>query len=458
MVLFFLICLLLFFYKLWAFYYFTRSSFTLHGLLISDLHSFLSPIQTAPEDTERRASFSPRGENGRKVMAATQAMVTARRPDSGGIEGPVISLLANHFLVQFDSSQRIFHYDVEISPNPSKEVARMIKRKLVEEKSVELSGALPAFDGRKNLYSPVEFQNDRLELFIGLPIPTSKSLSPSGEIKDAFQEKHPQIKLFRINIKLVSKFDGKELNSYLSKEGDDWIPLPQDYLHALDIVLRESPTEKCVPVGRSLYSSSMGGTKEIGGGAVGLRGFFQSLRPTQQGLALNVDFSVTAFHESIGIIPYLQKRVEFLRDLSQRKTRGLTGEERKEVEKALKNIRVFVCHRETVQRYRVHSLTEETTENLWFKDRDGKILRLVNYFKDHYSYDIQFRNLPCLQITSSKPCYLPMELCMICEGQKFLGKLSDDQTARILKMGCQRPRERKAIIDGVMRGAVGPTR
>ncbi|WJZ81179.1 hypothetical protein VitviT2T_001033 [Vitis vinifera] len=423
----------------------------------SDTQVSLLTVSTAPEDTERRASFSPRGENGRKVMAATQAMVTARRPDSGGIEGPVISLLANHFLVQFDSSQRIFHYDVEISPNPSKEVARMIKRKLVEEKSVELSGALPAFDGRKNLYSPVEFQNDRLELFIGLPIPTSKSLSPSGEIKDAFQEKHPQIKLFRINIKLVSKFDGKELNSYLSKEGDDWIPLPQDYLHALDIVLRESPTEKCVPVGRSLYSSSMGGTKEIGGGAVGLRGFFQSLRPTQQGLALNVDFSVTAFHESIGIIPYLQKRVEFLRDLSQRKTRGLTGEERKEVEKALKNIRVFVCHRETVQRYRVHSLTEETTENLWFKDRDGKILRLVNYFKDHYSYDIQFRNLPCLQITSSKPCYLPMELCMICEGQKFLGKLSDDQTARILKMGCQRPRERKAIIDGVMRGAVGPT-
>lgn len=272
------------------------------------------------------------------------------------------------------------------------------------------------------------------------------------------QEKHQQLKLFRINIKLVSKLDGKELSRYLSKEGDDWIPLPQDYLHALDVVLRESPMERCLPVGRSLYSSSMGGTKEIGGGAVALRGFFQSLRPTQQGLALNVDFSVTAFHESIGVIPYLQKRLEFLRDLPQRKKRSLVGEERKEVEKALKNIRIFVCHRETVQRYRVFGLTEEATENLWFSDRDGKNLRLLNYFKDHYNYDIQFRNLPCLQISRSKPCYLPMELCMICEGQKFLGKLSDDQTARILKMGCQRPKERKAIIDGVMRGSVGPTR
>lgn len=389
--------------------------------------------------------------------STNEALVAARRPDSGGVEGPVISLLANHFLVKFDSSLKIYHYNVEISPNPSKEVARMIKQKLVENNSGLLSGAHPAYDGRKNFYSPIEFQNDKLEFFISLPIPTAKSGLPFGEL-NGFQQKQNQLKVFRINIKHVSKFDGKDLSSYLSKEGDDWIPLPQDYLHALDVVLREGPMEKCISVGRSFYSSSMGGTKEIGGGAIGWRGFFQSLRPTQQGLALNVDFSITAFHESIGVIPYLQKRLDFLRDLSQRKTRSLSDEERKEVEKALRNIRVFVCHRETVQRYRVYGLTEEATENLYFPDRDGKNLRLVIYFKDHYNYDIQFRNLPCLQMSRSKPCYLPMELCMICEGQKFLGKLSDDQTARILKMGCQRPKERKAIIDGIMRGPVGPTR
>lgn len=377
-----------------------------------------------------------------------------RRPDSGGDDGHVIPLLANHFLVQFDPSLRIFHYDVEITPHPSKEVARMIKRKLVQDKPSVVGGSLPAFDGRRNLYSPIEFLNDdKLEFFISLPIPTAKPM-PLGDDDAAQTEK---LKHFKVNIKLVSKLEGKGLSKYLSKE-EDYIPLPQDYLHALDVVLRESPTEKCIPVGRSLYSSSMGGIKDIGGGAVGLRGFFQSLRPTQQGLALNVDFSVTAFHESIGIIPYLQKRCDFLRDLSQRKTRGLIGEEKKEVERALKNIRVFVCHRDTDQRYRVFSLTDEATENLRFRDRDGKDLRLVDYFKEHYNHDIQFRNLPCLQISRSKPCYLPMELCVVCEGQKFLGKLSDDQTAKILKMGCQRPRERRAIINGVMDGVVGPTR
>ncbi|KAH9626168.1 hypothetical protein KSS87_017692, partial [Heliosperma pusillum] len=380
------------------------------------------------------------------VDAITQELVVAKRPDCGGVEGQVISLIANHFRVKVETLQPIFHYNVDISPCPSKEVARVLKRKLVEENSTLLSGAYPAFDGRKNLYSPVEFKGHRLEFFVSLPV--------IPRIKSDVDQKG---KVFRININFVAKLEGNGLGKYLSKDGDECVPLPQEYLHALDVVLRENPNEKCFPSGRSLYSTSMGGAKEIGGGAIGLRGFFQSLRPTQQGLALNVDFSVTAFHESIGVIPYLQKRIRALHDLPQRKDRSLTTKERIEVEKELKNIRLFVSHRDTVQRYRFSSLTEEITEKLWFEDRDGRRLKLVEYFKDQYDYEIEYRNLPCIQISRTKPCYLPMELCMICEGQKFLGKLSDDQMARIMKMGSQRPKERREIINGVMNGPVGPT-
>ncbi|KAF3323257.1 Protein argonaute 7 [Carex littledalei] len=200
----------------------------------------------------------------------------------------------------------------------------------------------------------------------------------------------------------------------------------------------------------------MGGQRDIGGGVVGMRGFFQSLRPTQQGLSLNVDFSVMAFHESIGVIPYLQKKCSFLTDDFLRRKRVLSEEERKQVQSALKNVKIFVCHRETHQRFRVYSLTEEATEDLKFWDRSGKEYKLVDYFRDQYNHEIEFKNLPCLQISRSKPCYLPMELCTVCEGQKFLGKLSDEQTAQILKMGCQRPGERKDIINNVVKCAFGP--
>ncbi|KAL3636223.1 Protein argonaute 7 [Castilleja foliolosa] len=363
----------------------------------------------------------------------TKSSTVARRPDSGGTEGKRITLLVNHFLVKFDPSHRLFHYDVEISPNPTKQIARAIKQKLVDDHSSLLSFARPVYDGRKTIYSPVKFQHDCLEFHISLPISEQK------------------VKIFNVNIKLVSKLDGEALNAYLTKN-DDFTPLPQEYIHALDVALRENPTEKCLPAGKSFYSKLLGGAKEIGGGAHAYRGFFQSLRPTQQGLALNVDFSVTAFHESIGVIPYLQKRFDFIQ-----KTRHLKNDEKDEVEKALKNIKVFVRHRETAQRYRVYGLTDEITQNLWFPDRDGTNLKLVDYFKQHYDYEVLYWNLPCLKISRRKPCYLPMELCVICEGQRFFGKLSDDQTVKLLNMSCQKPIERKSIIDQVINGPVGPT-
>ncbi|KAL4182536.1 hypothetical protein AMTRI_Chr11g150590 [Amborella trichopoda] len=225
-----------------------------------------------------------------------------------------------------------------------------------------------------------------------------------------------KLKLFRVNMKLASKVDGQDLERFLRdkdhEEEEDAnynVPLPQDYLHALNVVLRKNPVETCIPVGRSLYSSSIGeGAKGIGEGAICLRGLFQSLRPTKQGLALNVDFSVAAFHESISIIQFLQKRCEFLRDLSQRKSPGLVGEERRELENALRNIRVFVSHRVTDQRYKVFSLTAESTENLRFKSRGGANISLVDYFKENYNHDIQFQKLPCLQMSRSKPSYVPM--------------------------------------------------
>ena len=89
---------------------------------------------------------------------------------------------------------------------------------------------MPVFDGRKNLYSPIEFQRDQLEFYISLPIPSN-----GGKLAETQNQK-----LFRVNIRLVSKLTGEKLNKYL-KEQDDGIPLPQDYLHALDIVLREGP-------------------------------------------------------------------------------------------------------------------------------------------------------------------------------------------------------------------------
>ncbi|XP_078442541.1 argonaute family protein [Wolffia australiana] len=355
----------------------------------------------------------------------------AKRPDSGGKEGRQILLVANHFKVEFDPSQRIFHYDIDISPRPCKDLARQVKKKLVEAKGGAFGGAAAAFDGRRNLYTPTE-----------LPLPSDRA-----EIIISLQDKR-----FRVSVKLVAKLSAGGLAKFLQNEA----PLPpQDLIHALDVVLREGAMDRgSFLSGRSLFSG--GAAEEIGGAAVARRGFFQSLRPTRQGLALNVDLSVMAFHEPVNLIFYLQKRFEFLRDLPQRKSRALTLEERRAVEKALKSLRVTVRHRRSDQRFKILGLTEEATAALAFKDRDGREMKIVEYYREQYEIEIQFKSLPCLQMSRSKPCFLPMELCDVCEGQKVLGRLTEEQIAKLRRLGCQSPRKRRQSIDSLMAGPASP--
>ncbi|KAH0925899.1 hypothetical protein HID58_018155 [Brassica napus] len=68
--------------------------------------------------------------------------------------------------------------------NPSKEITRIIKQKLVETRQSSYSGAVPAFDARKNIYSPVEFQEDRFELFANLPMPSCNILIKCGDLRE----------------------------------------------------------------------------------------------------------------------------------------------------------------------------------------------------------------------------------------------------------------------------------
>ncbi|GKB74226.1 protein argonaute 1A [Tanacetum coccineum] len=78
---------------------------------------------------------------------------------------------------------------------------------------------------------------------------------------------------------------------------------PQESLQVSDIVLREMPTNRYSPVGHSFYHHDMG--------LESWRGFYQSIRPTQMGLSLNIDMPSTLFIEQLPLI-------EFVNQLSNR--------------------------------------------------------------------------------------------------------------------------------------------
>ncbi|KAF5445751.1 hypothetical protein F2P56_034778 [Juglans regia] len=93
------------------------------------------------------------------------------------------------------------------------------------------------------------------------------------------------------------------------------VDTPQEALTIIDIVLRQLPGQRYVSVGRFLYSPDIKKLQQLGGGLESWRGFYQSIRPTQMGLSLNIANIVD------GNLNILSDRIE---ELKRKETRSLT--------------------------------------------------------------------------------------------------------------------------------------
>lgn len=355
-------------------------------------------------------------------------LVAPPRPSPGKI-GKAAQVHANHFRVTLHPQDDICQYDVEISPKvSSKALARRLKQQLISLNPKEFGVIVPVYDGSKSMYTPVH-----------LPF---KSKEFSVLLNDERGEK-----TFSVAIRHVATLDRKELDEFLCGRQ---VANPQVHLQALDIALRESLIQKYTPVGRCFYTENLG-KAALEGGLVAWNGFYQSLRPTQQGLALNVDISTTAFYDSIPVIKFLTMKVP-------RFEPNKTLSDASEVRKALGRLKVEVTHRKTPQRYRISGLSPLPTRDLKFSREGGEETSIVDYFQHTYNYQIKYLQLPCLQVEAKGISYLPMEVCNICKGQRFTAKLDDSQTSALLKHACVKPHNRKSKIESIMLSNDGPGR
>nr|GFA88284.1 PAZ domain-containing protein [Tanacetum cinerariifolium] len=110
-------------------------------------------------------------------------------------------------------------------------------------------------------------------------------------------------------------------------------------------------------VGRSIFSTAfeMG---PLGNGVDYCRGFYQSLRPTQIGLSLNLDMSARAFYRNILVSDFV------LEYLGKSVTRSLSDQDRIMVKKALRNIKVEVANGGFKRTYIFLNITIEPTSQL----------------------------------------------------------------------------------------------
>ncbi|KAK2421619.1 protein argonaute [Trifolium repens] len=351
------------------------------------------------------------------------------RPGKGS-NGKKCIVKANHFFAELPKKD-LHQYDVTITPEvTSRGVNRAVMEQLVRlYRDSHLGKRLPAYDGRKSLYTagPLPFISKDFRITL-----VDEDDGSGGQRRD---------REFKVVIKLAARADLHHLGLFLEGRQTD---APQEALQVLDIVLRELPTSRYCPVGRSFYSPDLGRRQPLGEGLESWRGFYQSIRPTQMGLSLNIDMSSTAFIEPLPVIDFVTQLLN--RDVS---ARPLSDADRVKIKKALRGIKVEVTHRGNMRRkYRISGLTSQATRELTFPvDERGTMKSVVEYFYETYGFSIQHTQWPCLQVgNTQRPNYLPMEVCKIVEGQRYSKRLNERQITALLKVTCQRPLDRERDI------------
>jgi eukaryotic translation initiation factor 2C len=224
------------------------------------------------------------------IPSSSKSIRFPLRPGKGTI-GTRCMVKANHFFAHLPNKD-LHHYDVSITPEVT---SRIVNRAVIKElvnlyKASYLGGRLPAYDGRKSLYTagPLPFTSQEFQITL-------------LDDDDGSGSERRQ-RTFRVVIKFAARADLHRLELFLAGRHAE---APQEALQVLDIVLRELPSARYAPFGRSFFSPYLGRRQPLGEGLESWRGFYQSIRPTQMGLSLNIDMSATAFIEPLPVIDFV---------------------------------------------------------------------------------------------------------------------------------------------------------
>ncbi|KAJ7747645.1 argonaute-like protein [Mycena maculata] len=340
------------------------------------------------------------------------------RPGYGTLGQP-ITLRANFFAVRLPAGP-IFDYTVEI--NPKTDINRLKARIffLLEQSDVckPLLGHI-AHDRSQRLVSA-----RRLPEPLDITVPF---------YEDGETGPRPGATVYTVSIKFDKELDVASLTKYLNGEvgSRDYNTLPM--ISALNLVLQQHPTRTGVRVGKNRYFFPTSSEPfRLSPGIIAFQGFYTSVRPTYKQLMVNVNNCMTAFIEPGNL-------AEALQAFGRNSYAAMPT-----LPKAFaKSIKVTTQHLGFKMRKPIKNIASTSARNTFFdcEEFGGKI-SVENYFNKKYGIKLRYpADLPVVDIGSLKRTnYVPAELCEIEAGQAYRGKLSDVETAQMIRIACNPPR------------------
>ncbi|XP_067047269.1 protein argonaute-2-like isoform X2 [Acropora muricata] len=370
--------------------------------LTPETASFVKPATNAEKCEQRHKSWvvSHTSEDSRARKSSSSSVHPPKRPGFGTVGRP-IDLRANFFRLSFSPKLTcLYHYDVEITPSKCpKAVKSDVVNAIVRNNRDTFRGHEPGFDGEKNLIS-----------FIQLPSPVQLKVTLPGV--DGGKDRK-----FQVKIQFAKSVNVADLKDFLSGKQNG--KTAQHTVQALNIVLRQMPSNHFTPIGRLFFPMNHQSIP-IGEGCEVKFGFFQSVRPSEWKVMLvNLDVSAKVFYKSQPVTEFVCETLG-VRDLEDRNIRI----DKEKLKKAIYGVRIETTH--IRRKYTVWGVSNLSAEKLQFEIGDEASTHrtkttVARYFFDKYSSELRYPHLPCLQVGQKKERFLPMEVCTIipCRKRSF---------------------------------------
>jgi len=343
-----------------------------------------------------------------------------------GRSGRPVKVRTNYYEATTLPESNIIHYDITITPDCPPPINRRVFQ-LFEDlfRHSRLDGTLCVYDGRKNMFAPRRLPfGDAVTVDVTLPEDDNTPVS---------SKRQPRI--FKIHIKKVAEIVMEELHLFLEGQAP-CTPNVLSAIMALDVLIRHRPSIQYSTVGRSFYVPQ--NAVSISGGLELWQGYYQSARPTQGRMIINVDVSAGCYFESGSLLDFSIKCLG-ARSPDDFRRAPITDRDHAKLVKAMKGLSVVVNHRgEYKRRYKIRNVLAMPANRTMFDiGETNEQIDVATYFYKQYNRRLNFPFMPCVEV--QKGNFLPMEVCEILPGQRYPRKLNEKQTADMIKFTCQRP-------------------
>jgi len=382
-----------------------------------------------------RISASPRSPAG-PVILDHVTTVGVRRP-SWGMSGRGVTVHTNHFEVRIPKGI-IHHYDVVIAPADKALPARLNLDIIKQLQATHTDVFTPksVYDGRKNLFSvrelPLQNRDDKGQASQEFRVALPETGPAKKEKKDS---KGP--KEYRIRLTKVAQINPEVLHGFLQgKQSHDNPVLTA--ITALNVVIRMLPISKYPFNVRSFFTDHE--TKDIGGGIVLWRGYFQSIRPGGNRMWINIDISTGTMYKSGPLINLCLEHMQYngINNLTVRG--GFNERDRIKLQRFISGLRVATIHTPSATPRVIKKLTGQGANQVAFKTREGASMTVAQYFQSMYRRPLDQPALPCVEVGSG--ALIPLELCVVPPGQLMRKQVPSEKTKDVLLFSTQKPHAR----------------